>query len=160
MSRFIYLIQLWGGCPDYLLKYLQNLQNKAARLVCKRDRYTPIEVLLRSCGWLSIRQLVAFHRVLLLFKIRYEGKPVYLYKKFLSNLNPSYNTRFQDDGRIRKQRIYKKDESKTSFVPSAINLWNSLPVMVRRSENPREFKTKLKQWTASNIDIQSLYLVS
>ena len=33
VSKLCYLIQLWGGCEDYLLKPLQVLQNRAARLV-------------------------------------------------------------------------------------------------------------------------------
>ena len=65
MSRFVYLIQLWGGCPEYLLNFLQTLQNKAARHVCNKGRYTSVRVMLNSCGWLSIHQLVAYHRVIL-----------------------------------------------------------------------------------------------
>ena len=30
MSRIVYLIQLYGSTPDYLLKSLQTLQNQAA----------------------------------------------------------------------------------------------------------------------------------
>ena len=153
MSKFIYLIQLWGGCPDYLLTFLQSLQNKAARLVSNKDRYTPIKELLKSCGWLSIRQLVAFHRVVLLYKINYEGKPKYLAEKFATNQNPSYNTRFQGDGRIRKSRIYSKEESKSSFVPDSINVWNRLPTKIRKSENTKAFKTLLKPWIVHNIEI-------
>ena len=142
---------LWCGCPDYLLAFLQSLQNRAARLVSNKGRYTPINELLKSCGWLSIRQLVAFHRVVLLFKIKYDGKPKYLNEKFSTNPNPSYNTRFQDDGQIRKSRIYKKEESKSSFVPDSISVWNRLPTKIRKSENPKIFKTKLKPWIVSNI---------
>ena len=153
MSRFVYLIQLWGGCPEYLLNFLQILQNKAARLVCNKDRYTPVTVLLSSCGWLSIRQLVAYHRVLLLFKIKCEGKPKYFEHKFSSDQNPAYKTRFQEDGRIRKPRIYKKDESKTSFVPDSIDVWNRLPVTIRKSETLKKFKERVKSWISVNIEI-------
>ena len=33
MSKMCYLVQLWGGCEDYLLNALQVQLNKAARLV-------------------------------------------------------------------------------------------------------------------------------
>ena len=122
-------------------------------MVCKKGRYTPIKELLRSCGWLSIRQLVAFHRILLLFKINYDGKPKYLAQKFSINSNPYYHTCFQDGGYIKKPRIYKKEDSKSSFVPDAIALWNRLPAIVRKSENPEVFKSKLKPWILSNIKI-------
>ena len=84
MSKFLYPLQLWSGCPNYLLNLLQILQNRSARLVSNKDRYTPVKELLSSCGWLSIRQLVAFHRVLLLYKVNYDRKPKY----FVENPKP------------------------------------------------------------------------
>ena len=35
MSLIIHLIQLYGGCSDYLMKFIQTLQNKAARVVTR-----------------------------------------------------------------------------------------------------------------------------
>ena len=95
--------------------------------------------MLNSCGWLSIHQLVAYHRVILQFKIKYEGKPKYFKYKFSSDQNPAYKTRFQEDGNIKKPRIYKKDESKTSYVPDSIDIWNRLPVQIRKSESLKTF---------------------
>ena len=62
-------------------------------------------------------------------------------------------TRFQDDSKIRKPRIYKKDESKTSFVPDSIDIWNRLPAMIRNSETLETFKKRLKPWISSNVEI-------
>ena len=59
LSKLSYLIALWGGCNLYLLKSLQTLQNKAARIVTKQEWSTPSAVLLGQCGWLSVHQLVA-----------------------------------------------------------------------------------------------------
>ena len=153
ISRLIYLIQLWGGCPDYLLDFLQTLQNRAARLVCGGGRFTPVKKLLDSCGWMSVRQLVSYHRVLLLFKIRTEGKPRYFKDKFTSNSNPNYNTRFVKDEGIKKERRLKKEDSMTSFVPSSIDIWNRLPVHLRQSKDARDFKTKLRPWIKEKIEI-------
>ena len=153
ISRLIYLIQLWGGCQGYLLDLLQTLQTRAARLVCKSDRYTPVKTLLENCGRMSVRQMVTYHRVLLVFKIRLEGHPKYFVEKFSSNSNQTYETRFIDDGGIKKQRIYKKDDPISSFVPSSIETWNQLPQDIRNSENVLHFKTKLKVWIKRKVDI-------
>ena len=51
MSRMIYIIQLWGGTRNYLLKSLQVLQNQAARTVTGLGWFTPQSVLLHQCGW-------------------------------------------------------------------------------------------------------------
>ena len=62
MSRIIYVIQVWGGTKDYLIKTLQILQNKAARFVTKLDIFTS---LLLQCVWLSVQQLVEYHSLCL-----------------------------------------------------------------------------------------------
>ena len=153
MSRLTYLIQLWGGCPKYLLDLLQTLQNKAARVVCNEGIYTPVQKLLENCGWMSMRQLVSYHRVLLMYNIRKEGKPKYFVEKFRGNNDQNYKTRFVEDAGVKKQRILRNEDSRSSFVPSSIDIWNKLPVDIRKSENVKAFKAKLKPWIKENIEI-------
>ena len=153
MSRLTYLIQVWGGCPKYLLDLLQTLQNKAARVVCNEGIYTPVQKLLENCGWMSMRQLVSYHRVLLMYNIRKEGKPKYFVEKFRGNNNQNYKTRFVEDAGVKKQRILRNEDSRSSFVPSSIDVWNKLPVDFRKAENVKAFKAKLKPWIKENIEI-------
>ena len=67
-SKLIFQICLWGGSEEYLLNALQIVQNKAARFVTRRSKYTPIVELLNQCGWLSVKQLVFYHGVILIYK--------------------------------------------------------------------------------------------
>ena len=97
--QIIYLIQLWGGCSDYLIKFIQVIQNRAARLVTKLDWYTPVQKLLDQCGWLSVKQLVEYHSLLLVYKVKAEGKPVYLQQKLCRTFG--YNTRLAAGNGIR-----------------------------------------------------------
>jgi hypothetical protein len=48
MSKLIYLMPVWMGCEDYLVNALQVSMNKVARLVTKRDIFTPTSVLLKQ----------------------------------------------------------------------------------------------------------------
>ena len=64
MSLIIYLIEIWGGCNEYLLRFLQVLQNRAARHVTKLSWYTSTKDLLNQCNWLSIKQLIACFKML------------------------------------------------------------------------------------------------
>ena len=153
MSRLTYLIQLWGGCPQYLLDLLQTLQNKAARVVCNQGIYTPVRKLLENCGWMSMRQLVSFHRVLLMYKIRKESKPQYFAEKFRSDNDSQYKTRFIENTGVKKVRILKNEDSRSSFVPSSIDIWNKLPVEVRKTENVKAFKVNLMTWIKENVEI-------
>ena len=49
MSKLIYLMPLWSGCEDYLVRALQVIQNKAARSVSKLSFFTPTKTLLKTC---------------------------------------------------------------------------------------------------------------
>ena len=84
-------MSLWGGTEDYLLNSLQIIQNKAARFVSRRSKYTPIGELLRQCGWLSIKQLVYYHSVISIYKTLQTTYPKYIYTKLSSEF--PYNTR-------------------------------------------------------------------
>ena len=57
MLRFVYLIQVYGNASEYLLRFLQVLQNKVARIVTRLSWDTGTHVLLIQVGWLSIQQL-------------------------------------------------------------------------------------------------------
>ena len=92
ISKLIYLMPAWVGCEEYLVDVLQVCQNKAARLVKKLDRFTPTRVLLRQCGWLSVKQLMVYHSLVLLRKIFQNHKPEYLYQKITAGA-PQRNTR-------------------------------------------------------------------
>ena len=61
MSKLIYVMPLWSGCEEYLVKSLQVVQNKAARVVARLDIFTPTKKLMLTCGWLSVRQLLVYH---------------------------------------------------------------------------------------------------
>ena len=54
MSNLISLIQLWSGTSEFLLTFLQVIQNQAARLVTKLSWDTRKEMLLNQLGWLSV----------------------------------------------------------------------------------------------------------
>ena len=92
ISKLIYLMPAWIGCEEYLVDALQVCQNKAARLVTKMDRFTSTKDLLKQCGWLSVKQLMIYHSLVLLHKVFQNRKPVYLYQKITAGL-PQPNTR-------------------------------------------------------------------
>ena len=99
MSKLVYLIPLWGGCEKFLIKALQIIQNKAARSVTKQGIFTPVQLLLKQCGWLSVHQLVFFHTLVLLFKTNQNKTPQYLFDMTSSDLN--YKTRAENPGKLR-----------------------------------------------------------
>ena len=104
-SKLIFQISLWGGTEEYLLNSLQVVQNKAARFVAKKGKFTPVADLLRQCGWLSVRQLVFYHSVVQIYKTILTTYPKYIHSK-LSTQFP-YNTRLSQTETVRMGPEFK-----------------------------------------------------
>ena len=152
MSYLTYLIQLYGGCSEYLLTGLQVQQNKAARLVTRLGWGTPTRALLLQCGWLSVRQMVVYHSLLLLFKSKQTGKPEYIYSKI--NNKFTRVTRLATFGGIKDDRRFESSLAQSSFIPRTVKLWNEkLPETLRVEKSLTNFQGKLKIWVKNDVEI-------
>ena len=99
-SKLVYLITLWGGAQQYLLKALLVQQLTAARVVCGFKCWGwSKKKLLDRVGWLSVRQLIFFHTVLQAHKTISTGVPRSLHSS-ISTDHP-YRTRSATNGHIR-----------------------------------------------------------
>ena len=153
ISKLCYLIQLWGGCEDYLIKALQVLQTRAARSVCRQSWFTPTHVLLKMCNWLSVRQLVFYQTGIMTHKILKTGNPLYLGNKMISDF--PYRTRLATTGAIRYGEEFgsRRALNHSSFRFRATVEYNRLPGSIREAKSVQTFKTKLRMWTQQNISV-------
>ena len=153
MSKLCYLIQLWGGAEGYLLKALQVIQNRAARAVTRMSWFTPTRVLLEKCKWLSVKQLVFYHRVVTAHRIIKTKAPMYLNKKM--STNHPYQTRQATGGGIRfgEQFEGKSSLSGNSFCYSGTRDYNVIPAEIRAAKTIQNFKCKLRKWVKSNVPV-------
>ena len=154
ISKLCYLIQLWGGCEDYLIKALQVVQTRAARTVCKQNWFTPTHVLLTRCRWLSVRQLVFYQTAIMTFKIMKTGAPAYLGDRMRTAF--PYNTRQATTGAIRFGEEYSSKHAlnHNSFKYRATVEYNSIPGTIRAANSLQTFKTKLRTWIKANISVK------
>ena len=148
MSKLGYLIQVWGGCEKYLVKALQILQNRAARIVTGKSWWTPTRRLLQDCKWLSVKQLIFFQTALQTHKILVGDKPEY-FRQRMSTTHP-VRTRQATGGSIWRGG---EDQTGTSFTSRGAQAYNSIPTHIRSCKTLPTFKYKLKQWVSSNITI-------
>ena len=153
LSKLCYLIQLWGGTEAYLLKSLQVLQNRAARIVIGCSWFTPTRTLLKKCNWLSVKQMIFYQSVILTHKIVKNGSPFYLAQKM--STTHAYRTRQATAGGIRYGELFASTQSRTqdSFCYRTAGQYNSIPAEIRSITYFPKFKTKLKQWVGSNVPI-------
>ena len=153
MSKLIFQISLWGGAEDYLLNSLQVVQNKAARFITKKGKYTPIAELLKQCAWLSVRQSIFYHSVILIYKTLSTTNPKYIYKKLASDF--PYNTRLAQSESVRMGSEFhcKLGITERSFMTRATCAYNQLPADLRKIPKVETFKSKLKEWVQENCTI-------
>ena len=127
------------------------LQNKAARIVTRLSWGTETGFLLKQVGWLSIKQLVIYHRLILVFKIRRDRKPATLSEKFKEDF--AYKTRQATGNCLVIQETPDTDKSKKGFTHNSTMLWNNLPVKIRQIEKLTKFKFELKKWIMQNSPV-------
>jgi hypothetical protein len=149
-----------------LVKCLQVVQNKAARTVARLNIFTPTKTLMKVCGWMSVRQLLAYHSMVLLQKTLASQTPVYLYKKLTVGGDFSYKNRQAsscppgfsftvshpiDSGAVRQSTGSKKGLSKHGWCWNSVEMYNKLPPNIRLEKKLPNFKKRLKEWIGLNV---------
>ena len=114
-----------------------------------------MENLLQQCGWLSVRQLVRYHRLVLVYQVKENGRPAY-FKEHFSTTFP-YRTRLASGRGIRRGDHPHHQVTQSSFVKSSAVYWNLLPVSIRNSQTQSQFKNRLKNWIKMNVPIYYSY---
>ena len=147
MSILSYMVTVWGGTEEYVIKAVQVMQNKAARCVTKLSWYTPTRLLLQQCNWLSIKQMVFYHTAVQVWRVLDAKCPVYIKSKLQLSV-----TRSARQGNLRVPVVESSLAGKSFLVRSA-TVWNSIPPDIRSSKSIQVFKGKLKQWTKLNIEL-------
>ena len=79
-SVLVYCLPLFGGCDLGQTRKLQLLQNKAAQIVSHKPPRTNRAELFDKLEWMTVSQLVVYHTLLTVFKIRQASEPEYLSK--------------------------------------------------------------------------------
>ena len=148
MSKMVYLITLWGGAQQYLLKVLLVQQLTAAKAVCGFQSWGwSKKKLMDKVGWISVRQLIYFHTVLQTHKTLTTGVPRSLHAS-LPTIYP-YRTRNSTIGKIRFGDYFT---STATFKYRAMSCYNGVPGEVMNVSLPT-VKKKLKQWVQQNVPI-------
>ena len=85
MSVLVYCIPVWGGADKGSIQDLQVLENKAAQLVLNSPPRTSRNEMYDALGWMSVNQLIFYHTVISVYKIRKSMEPEYLAAKLTND---------------------------------------------------------------------------
>ena len=128
--------------PKTKLDTLQRLQDRA-RSIVENARYKDNW----SCDWLSVDNIIRFHRSVMTYKIRNKLSPESLCDKFQQRSSQSnYATRICKDLQIPRLNT---EHAKKSDRYSAIKVRKEIPVAVRVLPTISRFKKELKEYLKS-----------
>ena len=140
-SVLVYCLPLFGGCDVGQVRDMQVLQNKAARIVCLAPPRANRVSMFKKLSWMTVNQLISYHSLLTVFKMRTSGEPEYLARKL------------KYENRLGKIIIPNTNLSlaKKSFIFRASQQWNALPESMRKTCKIGNFKTELRKFVFSSI---------
>ena len=141
-SVLCYCLPLYGGSSQQDLKPLQLLQNRAARLVLSAPPRTSRLLMFEKLAWLTVSQLIAYHTLIAVFRIRKSNEPEGLAQLL---------TLDSRQGRILIQNS-RHDLYRNSFIYRGSQLWNRLPSQIRELGKISSFKKCTGAWVLTNID--------
>ena len=153
-SNIQYLLPLYGGAPDYLVRALQVQQLKAARFVCGYSSfYWSTEKLLKACGWMSVRQQEFYATTLLAHKIVSTSLPHGLWTDIVQP--HTVRTRAATQGQIRYGTNYRGEleMTRSSFKYRAQKYYSSISGTMK-TQPILTFKRQLKQFAVRNIPVR------
>ena len=74
-SVLCYCLPLFGGCNNSEINVLQVQQNKAAQIVLNRQPRTNRDLMFDKLKWMTVSQLIAYHTIITVYRIRMSGTP-------------------------------------------------------------------------------------
>ena len=140
-SVLCYCLPLFGGCNKSEINMLQVQQNRAAQIVLSLPPRTSRDFMFDKLGWLTVQQLIAYHTLITVYRIRKSQEPEHLFS-ILGRDNSTGHIIMKN----KQLGLYRN-----SFVFRRSLLWNKLPNEVRIETKIAKFKKGLRKWVFNNV---------
>ena len=138
-SHLNYCDVVWGGCGSTQKNKLQQIQNRAARIINRSSWYSSDENLTRL-NWNTLDKNRTKNVAIMMYKIVSKQAPEYLVERFIF-ADHTYNAR---SSLYNVKTIRPKTETmKRSFKYRGALTWNNLPRDVQGAKSLNIFKAKL-----------------
>jgi hypothetical protein len=138
LSHINYASTVWCGAGEVHLKRLNSLHRRAAKSLVTNP-YLSTDEKLCSVNILPLDKQFEFNTAVLVYKARHGLVPSYV-----NNLLVANDKRYESEKYILpRTRI---DLYKESFAFSGANVWNTLPLKIRRCKTLSLFKSSVKKY--------------
>ena len=109
----------------------------------RSPRFCCVTLLLKSQHWLPVQFRIKYKICTLTYKVIHKCQPVYLYN-LLKPLNRTRNLRSSDHDQLVVPRVSSKMGEKAFSVAPPPQLWNCIPLEIKKSISSQFFGKKLK----------------
>ena len=128
LSQIRYCISVYGNCTETNLSRIQKIVNYAAKMIFGRKKFDHASDLIDKLGWLTAAQLVRYHSLCLLHKVRRTGEPDILAGELVQVSQTRERSTRQDNNLLVPRS--RKGIGQQRFFSRAPRDYNSLPADV------------------------------
>lgn len=151
-----YAAVVWDSCTELDKNRLEQLQFEAARVVTGLTRSVSINNLIEEIGWISLNDRRKLQKLVIMYKLKNGLLPEHfstIFPRVVGEEN-NYNLRNADNFIVMARRTALFSNS---FVPSSVDLWNTLTENIRTSPTLSSFKYRLKCALFKQNEVPSYY---
>ena len=141
-SKLDYCNSILYNIPYREINKVQSVQNCLARVVTRSPRFSSVTPLLKSLHWLPVQFRIKHKICTLTYKVIHSCQPVYLHN-LLKPLSRTSNLRSSDADQLVVPRVSSK-MGERAFSVAAPQLWNCIPLEIKKSKSAQSFRKKLK----------------
>ena len=142
-SHINYASVVWDGCSDNLLKMLNSLHRRAAKLICPNKSLSTSDRM-KEIGLLPLKEQFIFNKSVFMHKVIYANAPQYMIDLFEPSHSPY--TCYKQNLAFPKPRI---DMFKSSISFAGAQIWNTLPANVKSQQKHNSFKRALSDFLST-----------
>ena len=143
-----YCDTIWGNCTQYNIDRIIKLQKQAARIILDKAYDSPSAPLFKELKWLSWSERLLFHKAIIVYKSLNNLTPEYISSLFDKN-STNYNLRSIENGDLILPK-FKLMSFKKSLSYSGVEIWNTIPINIKKASTLNEFKNRLFQYLFNN----------
>ena len=116
---------VWSGAFDCNLQKLDDIQVEALRIVTGATANSSIQLLYSDTGWEHLSDRRKIHSLCIFYQIMQGTAPHYLRTLIPQTVGEATSRNLRSASKIRMPKT-RTETFRRSFIPSTINLWNSL----------------------------------
>lgn len=138
-----YLISIWGNACDNIIKPIQIMQNRMIRNIFGFDRRDD-----RTEMYLSI----SHHNIIPIRAMHFLSTASFVFscRRRMIHSNISFETNVMERNRMQlRTSAARKSYGKKDIKHFGVNIYNNLPVQIKRAFHIHMFKSQVRQFMAS-----------